>query len=329
MTWPTPPGRDAPLRVLQEVADALAAQRAVVGLETAVLTHGLPRESWHALQARLPALGEAPQWLDPCDPLHLAAVGAMADAVREEGATPAVIAVLDGAACVGTEDAGLRRLAADPSACKLAARDLAAAIARGASGGTTVSASLTLCAPAGIRVFATGGIGGVHRGWTERPDISADLLALSRHAMCVVCAGAKSVLDLPATVEALEALSIPVVGWRCDEWPRFVSPADPDMPVPRRLDEADDIARLCRAHWALGGGAVLVVQPVDPGEAIEEPLTDDIGSIGAPSGPMATPALLGRLVERTGGRSLRANVHLLRRNAALGAKIARSIGAAT
>lgn len=294
----------------------------MVGLETAVLTHGLPRESWRTLSTKHRALGEAPPWLDSKAPLHLAAVRAMRDAVSSAGAVPAVTAVIDGCPRVGLDDAELDRLAADRDARKLAARDLAAAIALRASGGTTVSASLTLCAGAGVRVFATGGIGGVHRGWNDRPDVSADLHALARHSICVVCAGAKSILDLPATVEALETLSIPVVGWRCDSFPRFVSGPDPALPLGARVDDAKTAAAVCRSHWKLGGGAVLIVSPVDPADAIDESSASNPLPAATGSGASVTPELLGRLVEATEGRSLRANVQLLRANAATAASIA-------
>ncbi len=327
MTREMPSNPEHPWEMQPEVAQAVVARRPLVGLETAVLTHGLPRESWRTLATRWHGLGAAPPWLDADAPLHLAAVRAMSEAVAAGGAVPAITAVLDGVARIGLTADQLARLAADRGACKLAARDLAVAMARRASGGTTVSASLALCAGAAIRVFATGGIGGVHRGWNDRPDVSADLPALARHPICVVCAGAKSILDLPATVEALETLSIPVIGWRCDAWPRFVLPPDPSLPVATRCDDAQEIASICREHWTLGGGAVLVVQPVDPADAVEDPSSSG-PSGGAPvdaTGPAVTPELLGRLAEATRGRSLRANASLLRANARLAAEIAGAV----
>jgi len=322
----------APLVIADEVARAQRDRAPIVALETAVLTHGLPRESWRSLTARWPRLGTAPEWLDADAPLNLAAVRGMIDAVRQSGAVPAVTAIIDGALRLGVTDDELCALADARGARKVARRDLAAAQIARASGGTTVSASLAIARAGAVQVFATGGIGGVHRGWQQHPDISADLPALAEHALCVVSSGAKSILDIPATLEALETLSIPVIGYRCDAFPRFVCVSDPALTVPARVDHEREVAAMARAHWSLGGGALLVVQPVEVSMAIgfdeaeRAQLAADAADAASAAGPArgasATPALLGRVAEETSGASLRANVALLRENAHLAAKIA-------
>lgn len=321
----------APISVAAEVSTSIATGRPVVALETAVLTHGLPRESWETLSKRWPRLGPAPEWLDSSAPLNVAAMRAMIDAVRRGGAVPAVTAVVKGIACVGVDEPALTELAASTSVRKLAQRDLAPAIAARESGGTTVSAAITLAHGAGIDVFATGGIGGVHRDWQRHPDVSADLAALSRVPICVVSSGAKSILDLPATIEALETLSIPVVGFRCDAFPRFVCEPDASMPVPRRSDDEREIAQTARIHWSLGGGALLVVRPVEAESALRSDASEaaqrSAEDAGVARGAGATPELLERVAEATEGGSLRANVLLLRGNAALAAGIAAALRA--
>jgi len=319
----------APISVAAEVSKAITARKPVVALETAVLTHGLPRESWQALAARWPRLGAAPEWLDPRAPVYVAAMRAMVDAVRGGGAVPAVTAVIKGRACVGLDDSAITELAQSSAVRKLARRDLAAAIAAGESGGTTVSAAITLAHGAGIDVFATGGIGGVHRDWQRHPDVSADLAALARVPICVVSSGAKSILDLPATLEALDTLSIPVIGFRCDAFPRFVCEPDPSMPVPRRMDDEREIAATARTHWSLGGSSLLVVRPVDPESALRSDVAEaaqrSAEEGGVARGAGATPELLERVAAATEGGSLRANVVLLRGNAALAAGLASAL----
>jgi len=325
---------DLPVVVAADVARAVDRGEAVVALETAVLTHGLPREPWSTLAKRWKRLGSAPEWVPPGMLVNLAAVRAMSDAVRAAGAVPAVTAVIAGKARVGLGEAEVAALASDHSARKVARRDLAPAMAAGASGGTTVSASLALARMVGVRVFATGGIGGVHRGWQRTPDFSADLESLAREQVCVVSSGAKSILDLPATIEVLETLSVPVIGFRCDAFPRFINRADPTLRVQARVDDEHSIASIARTHWSLGGSALLVVQPVDAAAAIDdEPVFNESAETadtaatparpgGSPRGAGATPHLLARVAEATEGASLRANLLLLRANAALAARIA-------
>ena len=303
------------LHIAPDIRHALAAGAPVVALETAVLTHGLP------------------------PPHHLAAVQRMAAAVRDAGAHPAVVAALDGRLHVGLADPDLLRLAdlaAQGRAVKVAARDLARALALGHPGGTTVGATLVACRLAHIPVFATGGIGGVHRGWADHLDVSGDLLELARAPTVVVSAGAKSILDLPATLEALEALGVPVLGWRCDRLPRFHAPPQGDLPIPR-VDDLAVVADLCRIRWRdLDQRAgVLLANPLDPALALDPAEHDaalaaalDRARAQGVAGPALTPFLLGELADGTGGRSLHANLALLEANAALAARLARALAAA-
>jgi pseudouridine-5'-phosphate glycosidase len=280
-----------------------------VSLESTVLTHGLPR------------------------PQNLTLARDMERVVRENGATPATIAVLDGEVRVGLTDAELERLAGLENVRKISRRDFAAAIARKESGGTTVAGTMFAAHRAGIRVFATGGIGGVHE--VETLDISADLQALADTPMIVVCAGAKAILDLPATLEYLETMSVPVIGYGTGEFPAFYSRRS-GLPVSARLDTPEEVVRLARAHWGLGmKSAVLVCQPLSeqeeiPQEKVKRAIQQARREARAQGvrGQALTPFLLGRLSELTGGESLRANLALLLNNARLAAKIAVAFHAA-
>ncbi|HEY2980350.1 MAG TPA: pseudouridine-5'-phosphate glycosidase [Anaerolineales bacterium] len=293
------------LVISTDVAKALKDSQPVVALESTVITHGLPQ------------------------PRNLELAREMEAAVSADGATPATIAVLDGEIRVGLTDAELLRLARD-GGMKISRRDLAAAAVKKANGGTTVAATMFAARRAGIRVFATGGIGGVHR---ETPfDISADLQALADTPMIVVCAGAKAILDLPATLEYLETLSIPVVGYRTDEFPAFYTRSS-GLDVSVRLDSPDEIAAFAKAHWELGmPGAVLVANPIPAADAIPgseiEPIIAQASTEALEqkiTGQALTPFLLQRVSELTGERSVRANVALLLNNARLAAQIARAI----
>jgi len=289
------------------VRSALRAGRPLVALETAVLTHGLPR------------------------PANLAALQRMEDAVRSAGATPAVVGVLSGKLIVGMTPDQISALAADPNALKLSARDLALALDRNVSGGTTVAATLVACRLAGIRVFATGGIGGVHRGWAARPDLSADLLELSRSPVCVIASGPKAILDVPATLEMLETLSVPVLGWKTDLFPQFYSVGSPDLRVQHRIDAESQVAHLCRRHWndLRLPSALLLCNPVPAAFALdhallERTIADALRSAAAAgvTGPNVTPWLLSEVSRLTAGQSQAANLALLESNAALAARIA-------
>ena len=273
----------------------------LVALESAVITHGLPR------------------------PLNLQVAHECETAVREAGARPATIAVLDGRVRVGLEPAELERLAADTTASKCAARDVGALVAAGRSGGTTVSGTLAIAAAAGIDVMSTGGIGGVHRGHDS--DVSADLHQLARSPVTVVTAGAKAILDLPRTVEYLDTLGVPVLGYRTVAFPGFYT-AETGLSVSHRLDSVQDIATAIRAFRSSGyRAAILVVQPPPVGMTaaeLEKALQACLARASEKgiTGAAVTPFLLAALAEATSGRTLEINRRLLVANARLAAEIA-------
>jgi pseudouridine-5'-phosphate glycosidase len=294
------------IQVSPAVEQAVRERRPVVALESTVLAHGLPR------------------------PRNLEVGRALEDDVRAGGAVPATIGVIGGTPVVGLSPAEVARMATSDGVLKLSTRDLAVPVARGVDGATTVAATMWLAARAGVRVFATGGIGGVHRG--EARDVSADLTELGRTPMLVVCAGAKSVLDLPATREALETAGVLVAGWGTDELPAFYS-RESGIPVDVRVDGAAEAAELWRAHAALGlPGAVLLCVP-PPAEAalpaaeVESAIAAALRDAGAQGirGKEVTPFLLRAVAAATGGRSLEANVALLRNNARVAAEVAAAV----
>ncbi len=294
------------LRVLPHIADALRRGAPVVALETSVLSQGLP----------IPHNADAER--------------RMVAAVEHEGAIAALTAVTGGVATLGLTSLELARFLARDGVRKVSARDLAACIVQNADGATTVAASLALAHAGGVEVFATGGIGGVHRGAPF--DESADLHALAHTPVITVCAGAKSILDLPATLERLETLGVPVVGYRTSELPGFFT-LGTGLRVPQRAETPEEIARIARTHWALGQrSAILVVQP-PPAHAALDQATVDAAVAGAVrdadrtgvSGAALTPFLLGAVLTATDGRSLPANLALLESNAALAARIAVSL----
>ena len=328
--------------VHQEVLDGLAEARPVVVLETAVLTHGLPRRSLDHLPKcfsdgrPLHELGTT-GW-NASDPVNLATSRAMSRAVRMEGAIPATIAVIDGALHVGLTPDQVERLSR-VEADKCSTRDLAATMQRGGCGGTTVAGTLSASAIANerlraqdlseIRMFATGGIGGVHRNWTGHPDISADIRAISCTPMLVVTAGAKIILDLPATREALDTNMIPVIGWECDNFPRFTSRGSADQPLERRLDDLTPLAELCRIHWdgLKREEGILLLNEIPQDDALDGDMVEDIVTRACHSanelgikGQALTPFLLTALAEETSGESLDANIALLLGNARLAAR---------
>jgi pseudouridine-5'-phosphate glycosidase len=291
------------LAVNPEVAAALAARRAVVALESTVIAHGLPR------------------------PQNLATARALEEEVRGLGSTPATIAIADGQAIVGADDALLARLAEDPAVAKVSLRDLAPVLARRGLGATTVAATVEIAARAGISVMATGGIGGVHRGGESSFDESADLEAIARNPVCVVCAGAKLVLDLSLTLERLETLGVPVVGYGTDELPAFYVRSS-GLPLAHRVDDALAAARIVREQLARGAGIVIAV-PIEAGDALDRDDADaqvgralEAAERQRVRGAALTPFLLGQLSDATGGRSLAANLSLLGANARVAAQIA-------
>ncbi|MBC7258473.1 MAG: pseudouridine-5'-phosphate glycosidase [Chloroflexi bacterium] len=291
------------IQIYSEVQAALRAGQPVVALESAVITHGLPR----------------PQNLDTARRLERV--------VRERGATPATVAVVDGRLCVGLADEELARLAQSPRPRKVSLRDLAACAVQGEDGGTTVAATMHLAHQAGIGVFATGGIGGVHRG--QPFDVSADLPMLARMPMAVVCSGAKSILDLPLTLEWLETHGVPVVGYQTNRFPAFYC-RDSGLEVDIRVDTPEALRDFIRAHWGAGlHTAVLVGVPVPedaalPGPLVEEAIAQALADAERDGirGKALTPYLLARLSRITEGRSLRANLALLERNAEIAARLA-------
>ena len=284
------------LKVSQEVADAVAAGRPVVALETSIVGQGLP------------------------PPHNLRAARESEAAISKEGAVPASIAVLDGKLRVGLSDGDLERVAA--RAIKVSSRDLGPAVAHGDGGATTVAATMRIAAIAGIRFFATGGIGGVHRGHPE--DQSADLVELGRTPVAVFCAGAKVILDLALTLERLESLSVPVLGYGCDEFPAFYTRRS-GLRVSARVDGPDEAARVLRAAWDTGArGIVVALPPPAELEGVEELVQRAVRELADVSGSELTPKLLARVAELSGGRSLDLNVELVVNNATIAAQVASS-----
>jgi pseudouridine-5'-phosphate glycosidase len=287
-----------------EVEAALHGRRPIVALESTVIAHGLPR------------------------PQNIETARRLEEIVREEGATPATIAVLGGKLCVGLSAAQLEHVANGQTIHKLSTRDLPVAVARAWDGATTVASTAFIAARAGLSVFATGGIGGVHRG--ALPDVSADLPELARTRLAaVVCSGAKSVLDLPATREWLETNGVTVVGYGCDEMPAFYTRRS-GLPIDVRCDSPAEVATLVRARQELEmAGALLVTVPVPVEEQVPQHVVEDAlgealeeASQRSIAGRELTPFLLTRIAERSGGATLRANLALLELNARVAARIA-------
>jgi pseudouridine-5'-phosphate glycosidase len=291
--------------VHEEVRTALDEGRPVVALESTIIAHGLPR------------------------PDNLRVAREIEGVVRERGAVPATIAILGGEVRIGLDDAALEVLANTDGVAKCGVRDLAPVVARGGNGATTVAATSHLAERAGIRVFATGGLGGVHRGAHDSFDESADLGTLARVGICVVCAGVKSILDIPATLERLETLNVTVLGYRTDTFPAFYLNSS-GLPVTWRVDTPAEAAEVLRQRSALGApGAVIVANPLPLEEQLDPELHDRVLREGLQAaaeqgiaGRDVTPFLLERFHTHTGGESLRANVRLVLRNAALAAEIA-------
>lgn len=295
------------LRITDEVAAALRDGRPVVALESTIISHGMPY------------------------PQNVAMATEVEGIVREHGAVPATIAVLDGVPRIGLDADDLELLASHGDVAKVSVRDLPYVVARGVHGATTVAATMRLAALAGIRVFVTGGLGGVHRGAPESFDVSADLTELSQTDVTVVSAGVKSILDIGLTLEKLETLGVPVLVEGSDEFPSFFSRSSGHA-APMRVDGAEQVAAVMRAKWDLGiAGGVVVAQPIPEEDEIPASEIDgiiaralaDMDDLGI-TGKAATPYLLGRIVEITGGASLTANIALVRANARLGAAIARA-----
>jgi pseudouridine-5'-phosphate glycosidase len=288
------------IRLAPEVADALDAGRAVVALETTLVAHGFPA-------------GEG--------------LGVALDAerrVREAGAVPATVGVLDGRVQVGLTAEELERFAAaGESARKAGPRDLAVCIAEGVLGATTVGGTLAACSAARVSFLGTGGIGGVHRGFAERPDVSADLGELARASVLVVSSGVKSLLDVTATLEILEALGVPVIGWQTEALPLFYT-AEGGPSAPATVATADEAAAIARAHWSLGRAGLLLARP--PAESLDVEAVIETALAEARTrqvtGQQVTPFVLAEIHRQTAGESVRINKQLIADNAALAAKVA-------
>jgi pseudouridine-5'-phosphate glycosidase len=289
-----------------EVGAALAAGRPVVALESTIISHGMP-------------------W-----PQNAETALAVEAEVRTHGAVPATIAILDGRLKAGLTRDEIERLGrSGPEAAKVSRRDIPILVARGGTGATTVAATMIIAALAGIRVFATGGIGGVHRGAEVSFDISADLQELARTPVAVICAGAKSILDIRLTLEYLETHGVPVIGYRTDSLPGFFS-RDSAFGVDVRLDEPDEIARVMKSKWDLGlGGGLVVANPIPaqhalPRETVDRAIEQALADAHAQgiTGKSATPFLLARVNALTGGDSLVGNIQLVLNNARLAAAVA-------
>ena len=291
------------IRVADEVRDALAADGAVVALETTLVAHGFPP-------------GEGVE------------VGLESERqVRAAGAVPATVGVLDGEVRVGLTEDELARFG--PEARKAGPRDLAAAAVQGAVGATTVGGTLAVARAAGIRVLATGGIGGVHRGFPDPPDVSADLAQLARTPALVVSAGVKSLLDVPATAELLESLGVPVLGFRVDTLPLFYGAAG-GPPVSARIESAAEAALVAEGHWRIGGAGLLLGRPPDEPLEDVEPLVQDAlaaAAAGGMSGQSVTPYVLAHLHRESEGRTEAANRALVAQNARLAGEVASEISA--
>jgi pseudouridine-5'-phosphate glycosidase len=290
------------IRISPEVETALVERKAVVALESTVITHGLPY------------------------PQNLELAQQMEQEVRAEGAIPATIAVIQGEIRIGVDTQSLLKLATEKDVLKISGRDFAFAITHRRSGGTTVAATMVAANLTGIKVFATGGIGGVHRNAPF--DVSADLIELSRTPMVVVCAGAKAILDLPATLEMLETFGVPVIGYQTNTFPAFYSQSI-GLPVSGRVDSPTQAAHLASTHWGLGfQGAVLLVQPPPlesslPEDVVQKALDQALAELHARGirGQEVTPFLLSRVSFLTEGRSMQSNLALLRNNARLAAQV--------
>jgi pseudouridylate synthase len=293
------------LHLNDEVAAALREGRAVVALESTIITHGMPY------------------------PANLETARGVETVVRENGAVPATIAVIAGKIKVGLDDTELEKLAAAKDVVKASGRDLAAIMVRGGSAGTTVSATMRIAALAGIGIFATGGVGGVHRGAEATFDISADLTELGQTGTTVVCAGVKSILDMAKTLEYLETQRVPVIAYQSDDFPAFYTRSS-GLKADHRLDTPEDIAGAMLLHEQMGSGTgILIANPIPEAEALDPSFID--GTIAAAVAEAEkrgigrkdlTPFLLARINELSQGRSLKANIALVRNNAALAARIA-------
>ena len=296
------------LHFSEEVQSAIQDNKPIVALESTIIAHGMPY------------------------PQNKETASSLSEIIRSEGAVPATIAVLDGKIKVGLEEAEIEMLATEEEVMKLSRRDLPYAISEGKHGATTVAATMIIAEQAGIKVFATGGIGGVHRGAEDNWDVSADLTELQRTSVAVVSAGAKAILDIPATLEYLETMGVPVIGVGTHDFPSFYSRKSGQQ-IELRMDEPDQIARFLDTKWRMGlNGGVLIANPIPaenaiPFDAIEEAIQQSIdeAQFQGIKGKRLTPFLLSKIKTITEGKSLAANVALVKNNALLAARIATAL----
>ncbi len=289
----------------EEVRGALDGGKPVVALESTIITHGMPY------------------------PQNLETSLSVETIIREESAIPATVAVLRGRIRIGLEKVELEELASGSSVVKVSRRDLPVVLSRKQNGGTTVSATMICARAAGISLFVTGGIGGVHRDFEQTLDVSAALEELARNSVEVVCAGVKSILDIPRTLEHLETKGVPVIGYGCDEFPAFYTPFS-GIRVPNRMDDPEEVAHCMKTQWDLGlVGGLLIANPLPEEDALDQKLLRNVVEEALEEarkkqvlGKDITPFVLERIVEKTGGKSLDANIKLVQNNAHLGARIA-------
>jgi pseudouridylate synthase len=299
-----------PVRVAPEVAAAVSAGKPVLAFESTIITHGMPY------------------------PDNVASALALEQIARAQGVVPATVAVVAGEACVGLDARQLEQLGNDRAVVKAASRDIALVMAAGGSAGTTVSATMVLAEAAGVAVFATGGIGGVHRGAELTFDVSADLVELGRTPTAVVCAGCKSILDIPKTLEVLETYRVPVLGYRTKAFPAFYT-RDSGLPLDHGFADIATLARAVALHRAGPfGSGLLIANPIPEADALDPAYVEQVVAASLAeaaqqgiSGKAVTPFLLTRLLALTGGRSLAANLALVRHNALVGAQLAKALSA--
>ena len=317
------------IRISTAVKEALANKQPVIALETAVLTSGLPQKPWSD------DFGDAPEWLEKDIPINLAIAKDLTSTVIESGVVPAWVCVMNGEFVIGASLQELEELTLNKLASKITNANIAHAMRQGASAGTTGATTLLACKhpllPSPIRTFATGGIGGIHTNWSIRLDISADLVALATTQTCVVASGAKSILDIPATMEALEPLGVPIVGFETKTFPRFIESSEKKQIEIKEYHSYTELINLCRYHWNTLNlqSAVLVAVPVQPEfdllEGTLEPLIKEAEiewSKGSLKSPERTPFLLDYIVKATQGKSLIANLMLLKKNVKIATGIA-------
>ena len=289
----------------EEVSDALAERKPLVALESTIITHGMPF------------------------PQNLKTALLVESIIREESVVPATIAIIEGKIKVGLTSKDLEQLASNQETVKVSRRDLSTILNRKQSGGTTVSATMICANKAGIRVFVTGGIGGVHKDYEQTLDVSADLEELSRTPVAVVCAGVKSILDIPKTLEYLETRGVPVIGFGCDEFPAFYTPLS-GVKSPFRMNDAKETALCMKTHWDFGlEGGLLIANPIPEKEALDPDLLSRVmkeaiesAKNQSISGKDITPFVLEKIVQKTDGVSLKTNIALIQGNARVGARIA-------